>query len=315
MINPYNNHIITISTIINHPFSPSNALFFFGVKFQWFGAAKTQGVLWPPSDRGKTLQGTGRMASPTHIWGWFPKEDDYGLFIWLVVGPPLWKIWVNWDDEIPNIYIYNIGENKIDGNQTTNQLRFGKSLYISIKQWTLDEFMFIKWLDCLECWYVRNWNNKPHPQRVWWCHGPCGAQAQWEWWSDVSNSPKVWYRSAKRAAAIGFWWCLFRRFFVNMFKTCDFVMNSSTFFLEWSFCHTLRVAIGNYSFMNSIGSTNPPNPEFEHVFCKVPFAPIFSFHLHRLRPRRPTLQCFKSYLWLLSGSRFVFRSLVGKKQR
>ena len=39
---------------------------------------------------------------------------------WLVVGLPLWKILVNWDDEIPNIW-----ENRIDGNQTTNQL--GKS--------------------------------------------------------------------------------------------------------------------------------------------------------------------------------------------
>ena len=37
---------------------------------------------------------------------------------WLVVGPPLWKIWVRrfgwWD----SLYIW---ENKIDGNQTTNQ--------------------------------------------------------------------------------------------------------------------------------------------------------------------------------------------------
>ena len=30
---------------------------------------------------------------------------------------PFWKIWVNWDDEIPNIW-----ENKIHGNQTTNQI-------------------------------------------------------------------------------------------------------------------------------------------------------------------------------------------------
>ena len=31
------------------------------------------------------------------------------IFSWLVVGPPLWKILVNWDDDIPNIW-----ENKID---------------------------------------------------------------------------------------------------------------------------------------------------------------------------------------------------------
>ena len=26
------------------------------------------------------------------------------IYSWLVVEPPLWKIWVNWDDEIPNIW-------------------------------------------------------------------------------------------------------------------------------------------------------------------------------------------------------------------
>ena len=35
---------------------------------------------------------------------------------WLVVGPPLWKIWKSIGTIIPNIW-----ENKIDGNQTTNQ--------------------------------------------------------------------------------------------------------------------------------------------------------------------------------------------------
>ena len=34
---------------------------------------------------------------------------------WLVVQPPLWKILVNWDDEIPNIW------RKKNGNQSTNQ--------------------------------------------------------------------------------------------------------------------------------------------------------------------------------------------------
>ena len=41
---------------------------------------------------------------------------------WLVVGPPPWKMmeFVNWDDDIPTQYEW---ENKIDGNQTTNQMR------------------------------------------------------------------------------------------------------------------------------------------------------------------------------------------------
>ena len=40
-------------------------------------------------------------------------------FIWLVVGPPLWKnMNVSWDDD----YSQYFWENKIDGNQTTNQL-------------------------------------------------------------------------------------------------------------------------------------------------------------------------------------------------
>ena len=41
-------------------------------------------------------------------------------YTWLVVGPPLWKILVNWDDEIPNIWEKN-------GNQTTNQLSVTQS--------------------------------------------------------------------------------------------------------------------------------------------------------------------------------------------
>ena len=43
---------------------------------------------------------------------------NYGstTVFWLVVQPPLWKILVNWDDEIPNI-----NGNIKNGNQTTNQ--------------------------------------------------------------------------------------------------------------------------------------------------------------------------------------------------
>ena len=38
-------------------------------------------------------------------------------FIWLVVGPPLWKIWKSIGMIIPNIW-----ENAKNGNQSTNQL-------------------------------------------------------------------------------------------------------------------------------------------------------------------------------------------------
>ena len=49
---------------------------------------------------------------------------------------PLWKILVNWDDDIPNIW-----ENKIDGNQTTNQQWYTMTSPLAIVQywpcWTL----------------------------------------------------------------------------------------------------------------------------------------------------------------------------------
>ena len=38
---------------------------------------------------------------------------------WLVVGPPLWKIWVRQLGWLATQYFW---ENKIDGNQTTNQI-------------------------------------------------------------------------------------------------------------------------------------------------------------------------------------------------
>ena len=47
----------------------------------------------------------------------FLLDDDY----WLVVGPPLWKIWVRQLGWLATQYA-NIWENKIDGNQTTNQI-------------------------------------------------------------------------------------------------------------------------------------------------------------------------------------------------
>ena len=43
-------------------------------------------------------------------------------FIWLVVGPPLKNMKVNWDDNMMIIETQYSWENKIDGNQTTNQL-------------------------------------------------------------------------------------------------------------------------------------------------------------------------------------------------
>ena len=48
-----------------------------------------------------------------------PSRGDSPIDNWLVVGPPLWKIWVRqlgwWDSQF-------LWENKIDVNQTTNQI-------------------------------------------------------------------------------------------------------------------------------------------------------------------------------------------------
>ena len=40
------------------------------------------------------------MDNPWIIYG----ESMDNLWIWLVAKPPIWKIWVNWDDDIPNIW-------------------------------------------------------------------------------------------------------------------------------------------------------------------------------------------------------------------
>ena len=60
--------------------------------------------------------------APPCIMGKF--RDKSGSFLdsekpnWLVVGPPLWKIWVRQLGWLETQYFW---ENKIDGNQTTNQ--------------------------------------------------------------------------------------------------------------------------------------------------------------------------------------------------
>ena len=54
-----------------------------------------------------------------HFFRWCPSIHGWWrdlIAIWLVVGPPLWKIWKSIGMIIPNIW-----ENKIDVNQTTNQ--------------------------------------------------------------------------------------------------------------------------------------------------------------------------------------------------
>ena len=53
------------------------------------------------------------------IWRQRPPSEfeESEMMIWLVVSTPLKNMKVSWDDEIPNIW-----ENKIDGNQTTNQM-------------------------------------------------------------------------------------------------------------------------------------------------------------------------------------------------
>ena len=78
----------------------------------------------------------------------FPSERLQGyVFHWLVVGPPLWKIWVRqlgwlatqyfWENKIdvPNMIIPNIWENKIDGNQTTKQFIFFPPLDANLENW------------------------------------------------------------------------------------------------------------------------------------------------------------------------------------
>ena len=60
---------------------------------------------------------TNRWSKLAYTWAIYLLRESTLIF-WLVVGPPLWKILVNWAEDIPNIW-----ENKIDGNQTTDQLR------------------------------------------------------------------------------------------------------------------------------------------------------------------------------------------------
>ena len=55
----------------------------------------------------------------------FPSGPGQRCNIWLVVwATPLKNMNVNWDDEIPNIW-----ENKVHGNQTTNQSLLSGTLY------------------------------------------------------------------------------------------------------------------------------------------------------------------------------------------
>ena len=57
----------------------------------------------------------GRIVKKEGEFFWRVSNSPGKYICWLVVKPPLWKIYilVSWDDEIPNIW-----ENKIHGNQT-----------------------------------------------------------------------------------------------------------------------------------------------------------------------------------------------------
>ena len=62
----------------------------------------TLSLLWTSSWLKLVCWASPPFSGNTYIWLWYS--------IWLVVGPPLWKIWkFSWDDDIPNIW-----ENKID---------------------------------------------------------------------------------------------------------------------------------------------------------------------------------------------------------
>ena len=65
-----------------------------------------------------------------NIGFWATKFSDTLIF-WLVLWTPLKNMKVSWDDYKPNIW-----ENKIHGNQTTNQYRYIIYYYKTITGWT-----------------------------------------------------------------------------------------------------------------------------------------------------------------------------------
>ena len=78
------------------------------------------------SSLGTAIQRPGRiiwmmiMISPVSIDSYSTTHvDDELIIMWLVVGPPLWKIWVR---QLGWLATQDFWENKIDGNQTTNQI-------------------------------------------------------------------------------------------------------------------------------------------------------------------------------------------------
>ena len=67
----------------------------------------------------------------------------YG-YIWLVVDLPLWKLWVSWDHEIPNIWRKKMF-------QTTNQILYNISIPSDSQTWTIPQLLSYRWF----------WNTKP----------------------------------------------------------------------------------------------------------------------------------------------------------
>ena len=102
-----------------------------------------------------------KIARSRRQAAWFFSQMLHEIFsyiYWLVVGPPLWKIWVRqlgWYD-IPNIC-----KNKIHGNQTTNQT--------NIAMIAMDMLWFIhRWFTyekpCDIWWYLATFKN--HPKKI-----------------------------------------------------------------------------------------------------------------------------------------------------
>ena len=75
---------------------------------------------------------------------------------WLVVGPPLWKILVNWDDEIPNIWeIKNVPNHQPAMIYRTHPYPILLLLVVSARQTPTSGSTKIPWKHAaMTCWSV-----------------------------------------------------------------------------------------------------------------------------------------------------------------
>ena len=105
-----------------------------------------------------------------------PLKSDLLVVFWLVVDLPLWKIWVSWDDEIPNIWEKNMF-------QTTNQL-FNRSWIVR------PPFVMVKFQGSLRslAWNVSRpapWRVDTAQPRTSTCSRPLGRRCrQFQSWGD-----------------------------------------------------------------------------------------------------------------------------------